>query len=80
MNFPAYVHLVTDKIREVMPDVARVAHGRCVTWSRGSQSLTVDASDSKTWWVRFDRALVYDERQNVESAIVMAQNAVAHFT
>jgi membrane-bound inhibitor of C-type lysozyme len=80
MTFPAYVNLVTDKIRAVMPDVRRAAHGRRVTWSHGTQSLTVDASDDRTWWVKFDRALVYDERQNVESAIVTAQNAIAHFT
>jgi hypothetical protein len=80
MTFPAYVHLVSDKIREVMPDVSRAAHGRRVTWSRGLQSITVDASDNATWWMVFDRARVYDQRQNVESAIVTAQNAIAHFT
>ena len=63
-----------------LPDVRAFRSGKTITWSHGTQSLTVDASDNRTWWVRFDRALVYDERQNVESAIVTAQNAIAHFT
>jgi hypothetical protein len=79
MTFPAYVYLVTDKIREVFPDVTRDAHGRRCTWSHGSRSITVDASEGKIWWITFDRARVYDERHNVGSATATAQNAIAHF-
>jgi hypothetical protein len=67
MTFEACARLVTEKISQAMPDVRRAVRGRHVTWSHGLQPLTVDASESKTWCVRFDRALIYDARRNARA-------------
>lgn len=80
MTFPAYVHLVRDKIQVAFPDATLAARGRVATFTRGTRSLTIDATDNRTWWVTFDRARVFDERHNVGSATVTAENAIAHFT
>lgn len=80
MPLRPWVELVTSEVRKRLPDVAAVRAGNTTTWSRGKLSIAVDASDPKTWWVTFDRARVFDERHDVESAIVTAQNAIAHFT
>lgn len=80
MTFPAYVHLVKDKIRARFPEVELVGKGRIATFKRGALSLTIDATDAKTWWVTFDRARVYDEQHTATSAAATAESAIAHFS
>lgn len=80
MTFPAYARLVNEKIIAELPDVTWKGRGRFATWTRGTETFVIDATDTKRWWVSFGRALVFDERQNVGSATVTAQNAIAHFT
>jgi hypothetical protein len=80
MTFPAYARIVTQQIRLAYPDVAAAIAAHHATWRRGDLTMTIDARDPRRWWESFGRALVFDERHSVESAIVTAQNAVAHFT